>query len=154
MGLELHDVIVKGNILFENCYFENQVSLHSPECSPFEIVFRNCTGNLENDRYVVEWIMCNIKMYNSSFINASQWFFNGQPNLKTQNIYVENSFYDQGTAPTLSYGGVTLVGKNGTANTVFKSNNIRKRTANPHIRYQAAPETGVSMDGTNTLINF
>jgi len=144
-----------GNILIENSDFENQVSLHSQTCAPGTITLRGCTGDLKNDRYVIEYIACNLTVERCNFKNSSLFLFNGQPNIKVNNGNIRDNTWDQGTAPTQNWGSVVLIGSSGASNVVIRNNIIRKRSNNVLLKYQSPPNTGVTFnESENTVTNF
>jgi hypothetical protein len=155
IGFEMQSVNYMGNILIENSDFENQVSLHSQTCAPGTITLRNCTGDLKNDRYVIEYIACNLTVERCNFKNASLFLFNGQPNIKVNNGNIRDNTWDQGTAPTQNWGSVVLIGSSGASNVVIRNNIIRKRSNNVLLKYQQPPNTGVTFnESENTVTNF
>lgn len=155
LGFEMQSVNIMGNVLIENSDFQNQVSLHSQTCSPGSVTIRNCTGDLMNDRYVIEYIQCRLTVERCNFKNSSLFFFNGQPNIKVTDGNIRDNTWDQGTAPTQSWGGVVLIGSSGASNVIVRNNIIRKKSNNPLLRYQQPPNTGVTfLESENTITNF
>lgn len=155
IGFEMHGVHLLGNIEMLDCYWENQVSLHTKTCSPGSFKVINNEWNGENDRYAIEGIICNLEVRNCLINNTSQWLFNGQRNFRVNNWRIHNNTYNQGTAPNTGWGAVVLFGGEGCSNVDIRGNTIRKRSGNDFIKYQGT-QGGVNADHltANTITNF
>jgi hypothetical protein len=155
IGFECHGMHIKGDWLLQDCAFENQVSLHSPTDAgqTGKIRITNSIIDGENDRYGIEGIVNSLEVDHCTIKNTSQFIFNGQDNIKVSNWNIHDNNYDQGTAPTQSWGAVYLFGSKGAENVIMKNNVTRRKAANVLLKFQGV-QGGVSIDASNVDKTF